>query len=139
MSPRPKSLPKVQDAASPNTSGGHNVFIKNEFRSDPLPEVEKLARIRDQAPEVYERYLEEIRMNGEANRDFQTRSLALDEKVVPSLVLNDRIGMGLSFLFSAGALGLAFYCLKTGLPYWWIPLILTGLAPVLSAIRGRRE
>lgn len=149
---KPRALPASQEGAptpavgstpvqSPAPNGGRRMVQVSQTRSAPLPDPSELQAYRDISPDLFEAIVSEFTQNGAHRRDMESRSMALDEQVVPSLVRLDGWGLASATLIAVLALAAIVVANvlgdKTAAVGTAIPAVLLAIPGIINAAKRR--
>lgn len=143
MSPKPPR-PRREGVPHPPTKSGSTAHLQftqlNNFQPrEILPDPERVARMREVAPELYTAFLDQFTKDAEHNREMQQRGMALDEQTVPALVRNDRVGIFAGVAVALGVTGLGYFAVHRGADYGWIAGVVGALPAVIFALKYRPD
>lgn len=135
MSARHKS-PPVKESREPQRLATLNLQ-QNFHPKEVLPDASRLERMRSGAPEIYAAFLRQFELDAEHNRTMQQRAIGIDERAVPAMTGNERLGIVVAGLVSLGIIGAGIYGMYLGQSLGWIASTVGGLPWLVAAFRNR--
>jgi len=86
---------------------------------------------------VYQAFVKQFEKDAEHNREMQLRAIAIDEKAVPAITGNDRLGILAGWSVSLGVLGFAFYSVQNEIAFGWVTGLVVAIAMLVGAFRNK--